>query len=381
MARNTEYKFVDTDTEAIITNMVSVYEAITGTTVQPGSPENLFIRWVANIIVLERGHINQAGNSNIPSRAEGQDLDALGETIFGLKRPAARPATITMEFNISAAQSFPVLIPAGTRVTDSGRTIYFDVDEDTYIPAGDTSITVSCTCETPGTAGNGYAAGQIDTLVDVFSYYQDCANTTMSGNGSDAATDEEYYDLMRQVMNSWSTAGAKGGYIFWAKSVSTDIADVVVKQPEPGYVYIYALMNDGTIAGSQTKAAILAACSADSVRPLTDNVSVQDPDTVSYSIEFTYYWASNVGKSAVQMAADVNAAVAEYVAWQQGKLGRDINPDKLREFLYAAGVKRVSIVSPTFTVLASGTSEDYTDPEIAQLSGTPTITDGGYEDE
>ena len=42
--RDEEYRFVETDAYEITEQMTSVYEELTGATVLPASPENLFIR-------------------------------------------------------------------------------------------------------------------------------------------------------------------------------------------------------------------------------------------------------------------------------------------------------------------------------------------------
>ena len=122
--------------------------------------------------------------------------------------------------------------------------------------------------ETTGTAGNGYTPGQINQLVDVYDYYTSCENITTSAGGSDAPDDDEYYELMRSSMDAYSTAGATGSYIYWAKQVSTEIMDVAAVSPTPGIVKIYVLMNGGELAGEQMKAKVLSECSADERRPL-----------------------------------------------------------------------------------------------------------------
>ena len=78
------------------------------------------------------------------------------------------------------------------------------------------------------------------------------------------------------------------------------------------------------------------------------------------------------------MAADVQAAVTEYISWQCAKLGRDINPSELYRRLMATGIKRVELASPAFTVLRDG--RERTAPQVAVI-GTVTVTNGGYEDE
>lgn len=378
MSRNPEYQFVGTDTEALVTQLVAGYEELTGITVQPASPEKLFIQWVASIIVQERSYLNYVGNQNIPSRAEGENLDALGELFYARQRPQAQAAITTVRFTISEAQSSAVLIPSGTRVTDASHKLFWATEEDAYVPIGDTTVDIAVRCQTAGTVGNGYAAGQINTIVDVFDYYLSCANLTTSEDGADAASDDDFYELLRASMDGYSSAGARGGYVYFARRVSTEIGDVVANMPSAGCVNIYVLKEDGSLAGAELKAAVLAACSADEVRPLTDQVSVEDGEQATFDITFTYYTATGSPKSAVEIAADVNAAVAEYVKWQTAKFGRDINPDKLREYLYGTGIKRVAMTAPTFTVLSNGL--DNTVPQVAKL-GTVTITNGGYEDE
>ena len=158
MSRDSDYTFVKTDTADIEAALVAAYEEITGVTVRPASPEKLFISWVASIIVLERVYINYVGNQNIPSRAAGSNLDALGQLFFGVQRPQATKAVCTVRFYISEAQAAAVLIPRGTRVTDTNAVLYWETTADAYVAIGDTYADVTVQCLTAGTVGNGYAA-------------------------------------------------------------------------------------------------------------------------------------------------------------------------------------------------------------------------------
>lgn len=378
MSRNPEYQFVSTDTDALVSELVSGYEKITKTTVRPASPEKLFIQWVASVVQQERVLNNYTGNQNIPSRATGDDLDSLGELFYETKRPQAKPAVCTMRFHISEAQNTSILVPAGTRVTDNSGEIVWQTTQDAYVPIGKTSIDVPVQCATAGVIGNGYAVGQITSLIDVFDYYVRCENISVSDNGSDKATDEEYYERLLSSMDGFSCAGSRGGYIYFAKQVSTEISDVVVNSPAASCVDIYVLMDNGTLASDEIKSAVLAACSKDKVRPISDYVSVKDAEQVEYNISFTYYIPNNTTKSAVEIEESVAAAVQEYVAWQSAKLGRDIVPDKLREYLYNTDIKRIALEEPVFTVLRNG-ADDST-PQVASILNI-NIINGGYEDE
>lgn len=239
MSQGADYQFIPTDPEDIVVWLTGVYEEILGVTVQPASPERLFIQWMAETIVLERVLTNYVGNQNIPSRAVGENLDALAELFYTHKRPQAKAATCTVRFHISEPQIFAVLIPTGTRVTDGETTLVWATQEDVYVKAGEAYADVSVVCQTVGKAGNGYVPGQINAIIDPFAYFLSCENLTESDGGADAATDEAFYELLRLSMDAYSCAGARGGYIYFAKQVSTEIADVIAASPTPGVVKLY----------------------------------------------------------------------------------------------------------------------------------------------
>ena len=100
MSRPAEYKFIPTDPEDIIVWLTAMYEEIMGVTVQPASPERNFIQWMAEAIVLERVMTNYTGNQNIPSRAVGENLDALAELFYTLsaRRPRPQPVPCVSPF-------------------------------------------------------------------------------------------------------------------------------------------------------------------------------------------------------------------------------------------------------------------------------------------
>ena len=455
-----DYKFVNTDSSEIVNRLIGRYESITGHTIQPADPERLFLSWVADTIIKITIDQNCTGNQNIPSRAKGECLDALGEWIYSLKRKPAQASKCKMRFTISAAQTTAISIPSGTRVSDISQNLVWATTEDALIPIGDTYVDVMVECETLGTIGNGYTEGQIQKLIDIdkIMYFQSCENITTSDGGAEKEDDETYFNLMRSSLDAYSTAGAEGSYIYYAKSVSDEIADVKPVQPvlhrteectvytdgegscafiggeqiktetlevyphgsdtaaeietdytvtyqdgllkigivaegalneetiidvafdqeRAGYVYLYALMKDGNIAGTTIKSAISEACNSEYVRPLTDRVIVSDPAYIDYDITFTYYIPNDSNLSASDIEAAVTSAVDEYKAWQCEKFGRDINPSKLESLLMQTGVKRVVITSPTYTRLRSGKNNDV--PQVARF-GSLTATNGGYEDE
>lgn len=378
MSRTEDYALLPTDAGQVLQQLLAEYRRLAGKEAKPASPEYLFLCWAAAAMTQERVLANYAANQNIPSRAEGENLDALGELFGAGARPEAKAATCRMRFTLSQAQNTAILIPQGTRVTDSAGTLTWETTQDTYFPIGSKQVEAQVRCQTPGAAGNGYAIGRINALVDLYDYCAGCQNITESEGGADRATDREYYQLMRQSLDSFSTAGARGGYLYHAKKVSTEILDVAVNSPTPGVVKLYVLMEGGKLAGEEMKSQVLAACSDDRVRPLTDRVLVEDARQVSYDIRFTYYLPSDGDKSAADIAAAVQRAVEQYQAWQCARLGRDINPSHLLGLLMQTGVKRVELTAPAFLALTDG--RDKQAPQVA-AAGTVEIINGGFEDE
>ena len=387
------YKFIETDAGDLTDRLIAAYETICGVKVYPASPERLFIAWVEAAILDERVLTNWTGNQNIPSRADGANLDALSELFYTQKRPEAKSAECTVRFRITAPQTSAILIPAGTRVTGTTPKLIWETKEDVTIPAASLYADGSVFCQTPGSAANGIMPGKIDTAVDLWDYIDGCENITITDGGTDAATDAEFYELMRQSMEAFSVAGPSGAYKYHAMQVSTELKDVIAVNPKKddagqqidgaGLVEIYALGPDGEPASETMKAAILEACSADEVRPLTDHVSVKDPIPAEYSIDLTYYLPRTSPQGGAAIVSAVNETVEAFKVWQSEKLGRDINPSVLIGMLMDCGIKRCVVRSPSFRVLSDGSFMDVTEyrkPEYAVCTSV-TVLNGGVEDE
>lgn len=378
MSRNKTYQFIETDAGAIRRGMTARLEELTGQETRDGSPEALMLSWAAMIVAQERVLTNYAANQNLPSRAEGENLDALGELFLDQARPKATAAVCTVRFTISEPQDFSVFIPKGTRVTDAGGALVWETVKELEVRTGARFVDGAVRCQTAGIVGNGYVPGQIDTVVDLYDYCAGAANRTTSEGGADRADDETYYRLLRESMAGRSAAGTRGAYSRAAKGVSTEIADVVVAVPAACQVVLYVLMADGRPAGEEMKAAVLAAVQDDRVRILTDQVRVEDPEEVPYRVDLTYYMEEGAGMSREETDRAVSAAVAEYAAWQSGKMGRDINPSRLVGLLMQSGVKRVELTEPSFRKLEDGLGGGA--PQMAKQEAVKLVN-GGYERE
>ncbi len=378
-----EINFVDTDTETLVNSLIMSYEAFTGRTLYPANPVRLFILWIADIIMQERIIINESARQNVPRYAKGEYLDSLAEIFNGTKRLEAQPASTVLRFYISAVQTSAQVVPIGTRATANGE-IIFETTETATIPPGELYADAYAKCVTTqkdpitgkdvtiGAKGNGFAAGQISKLIDLFPFYEKVENITATNGGADKETDEAFYERMRDSMESFSTAGSLGAYVYWAKTASARITDVKPASPKPGVVDIRILLENGEIPDEQMLQLVLDTISADKVRPLTDRVTVTAPDIINYNIDITYYIAAQSESSTTVIQQNIMIALDKFKKWQSEKMGRDINPSKLSEILMGAGIKRVEIRSPTFVHIENNA--------VAILKNENIIY-GGVEDE
>ena len=375
-----EVTFVETDTEEIKGALVQGYEAITGRKLYPADPMRLFILWVADIIVQERALINWSARQNVPRYAEGEYLDSLAELFKDVERLKPQPAKTTFRFWLSMKQEGAQIIPAGTRVTVDGE-ITFATLEPLFIEAGELCgdaeaecITLTEAGESIGAAGNGFLPGQITQIVDVYPYFERVENLTESAGGSDRESDAAFYERMRESMETFSTAGPEGAYIYHAKTASSLIADVSADSPvdEPGVVDVRILLQNGKLPTEEVLKLVLDALSAEKVRPLTDLVRVSAPDTVPFNIDVTYYIPNPGAASAANIERAVNEAVERYRVWQTEKMGRDINPSVFVSYMMKTGIKRVVVRQPEYTVVPES--------EVAALNQC-NVSSGGVEDE
>lgn len=344
--------FIDADAETILNELITAFEATYKTTLHPGDERRIFLTQLVPVIVGLKNNINYTANQNFLSNATSSVLDELG----GTKTPrlAAKKASVTIRFTLSVTQLFDVTVPQGTRVTPDGK-LYFATVKALTISMGQTTGDVTAEATVAGEAYNNYAAGQVKTIVDPVAYVKSAINVDTSSGGTDAETDNHYRERIRLASESISTAGPENGYIYWAKTADTNIADVSVLSPTPNNIKITVLMENGELPSSTVLNAVLAQVTPRDRRPMGDNVAAVAPTVDSYNITLTYYISidNSINESNIRTAIEgSNGAMEQYNTWQCAKLGRAINPDYLRQLMLNAGAARINLTAPTFTEVA-----------------------------
>lgn len=341
--------FCDIDPAAAQADAVAAYETITGRTLAAGNPERLLLEAVAVVLAQQRYLIDWTGKQNLVAYATGDYLAHLG-AFYGCARLAATAATVTLRFSTDAPHDFAVLIPAGTRVTPNNALI-FTTMVTAVIAAGQLSVDVPAMCADPGPVGSGFLAGQINKLMDVLPGVTAVVNISTSFGGADEEDDARFRTRIRLACEAFSTCGPEGAYLYHALTASPIIVDVAAVSHEPGAVTVYPLCTGGELPPDSIIAAVNTALTGRKVRPLTDIVQVRPPEVVTYDVRARWYLAESTSARGGAIAAAVEAARMEYLAWQRGRLGRDIDPSELTARIKAAGVKRVEVESPVYTRL------------------------------
>lgn len=364
-------EFIETNPETIKTELITGYESASGRSLADGDPVRLFLLSIANQIIQLRTAFNTGAQQNLLSYATGENLDALGANLKVSRLPASNAIT-TLEFTLSQALAEAYIIPAGFEVTNG--TITFATIEQLVINAGELTGATLARCTTAGAGGNGYVAGQINTIVTPMTFLASAQNTTETAGGADIESDADYADRIRLAPNSYSVAGPKKAYEYHTQSVSSSIIDVSVVSPNPGEVKIYPLLENGVLPTDDIRELIMSHLSGDDIRPLTDYVEVLAPTAKEYEINVDYWISKEDTTKAVAITTAVDAAVEEYRMWQQTKIGRDITPDELIARVMNAGASRVD-----FSTLSPAKWTELSDSQVAQCTKI-TVNFKGYKD-
>lgn len=376
----TTANFTEIDTEKLRSRFLQLVEEYTGELLFPGDERRILTEALVYVFSTAISAANEQCKARLLPYAQGYQLDALGERVNCKRLPAA-PATVKLSFTLATARPNDLTIPAGTTVTADNK-ILFATDAPAVIKAGKLTVDdIQATATTGGAATNGIPAGAIQSFVDKVPFVAGVVNTTESSggdngepyplaidpeNGDDGTGDENFRQRIKMAPAAFSAAGTAARYEYFARTASANIEGVKVTSDQTaGTIDVYITEKGGVDPTDGTLAKVTETLQADNVRALNDLVTVRAPEAVPFDIELTYYVLQADESASVEAIEGAGGAIEEYIAYQQGNIGRDINPDRLRAYLLDKCV-RVTIKKPDFTTIS--------DREIARFSGTLNIS-------
>ncbi|WP_456436910.1 baseplate assembly protein [Desulfurobacterium sp.] len=339
--------FVESNYDEIINELISLWEQATGETLQPAQVERLILNVIAyreNVLKLA---INEAAKQNLLAFAKGEKLDHLG-ALLGVQRLPAQPALTTLRFEFQEPLPIEILIPKGTQVRSSDGKVVFQTKEDVNAEIGSEYVDVLAECTQTGTIGNGYESGTINELINPLPYVSKVYNITITIGGADVEDDDHFRSRIQLAPESFSNAGSKGAYIFWAKTAHQDIVDVAAESPEPGVVNVYPLLKGGVIPGEEIISLVDETLNADKVRPLTDKVQVLPPEIVNFDINVDLFIYKSYTPLTNTIKAEAENRLLLFAEKLKNKLGMDIVPEQIIDLLQSIpGVYRAVVKSPS----------------------------------
>jgi phage-related baseplate assembly protein len=194
----------------------------------------------------------------------------------------------------------------------------------------------------------------------------DVARLTLDAGDPDAGiaptmeSDDDFRRRIQLAPEGFSVAGPAGAYVFHALGADPDVDDVAAISPSPGVVEIYVLSRGATgVPGPTTLANVEAVLSSETVRPLTDFVSVYPVDVVSYTVEAEIDIADGPDQEVVRATSQ---ASAEAYVTAQRKIGLPVARSGLFAAIHGAGVRNVNLIQPAADV-------DVTDHQVAVCTG------------
>ena len=346
-----DVKVVSDDLSEVLAQTIADYEARSGKTLQPAHIERLLINTYAYRETLARKAINEAYRQQHPRFATGLMLDLCGDDV-NTPRLEATAARCTIRFTLAVTKAEPVLIAQGTQIA-AGETVFQTITSGTLSPSSRT-LDLEASCFQTGVSGNGFAAGQINTLVNPINGVT-AVNTTVPTGGAAEESDEAYRQRILLAPESFSVAGPVGAYEYFARRVSPTICDVHVGNltgvdglPIGGQVRVTLLTKNG-VPSSELVSEVQVFLSGERVRPLCDTVTVTAPAVVDYMLdaELVLYTGVNIA----EVLAAAKRAWADYEAARREKLGLDIVPLDIQTALKVSGVYNVVLKKPTLIVV------------------------------
>jgi phage-related baseplate assembly protein len=343
-----EPNYIERNPETIVNDIVGLYETSTGKKLYPAQPERIMTDVLAYREVLKRVAFQEAAKQNLVQYASGAILEHLGR-FFAVERLPARKATTTLRFTAdNDARPAAILIPANTQVRSRDTKVAFVTLADVVLELTDTSKDVEAEALIAGSAANDYAPGEITEPLTTIAFLESVTNVTLTERGANVENDEALRNRVIAAPESFSVAGSKRAYQFWALSAHPAIIDVAVESRVPGTVQVYPLTQGGT-PSQQVLDDVAAVLSDETVRPLCDTVQVFAPVVKNFTIAARVTLLQTV--PAIETRLAILEKLNEYTAILRQRLGRDIVPAQIiARIQQVAGVYNVQLDQPASVV-------------------------------
>ena len=351
-----DVKVIDDNLDTTLADTIRDYETRADKTLRPAHIERLLINTFAYRETLTRQQVNEAYRQQHARFATGLMLDLCGDDV-ATPRLSAQAAITTLRFaapDISEATT--ISVPKGARA-QVGELV-FATAEAGVLKASQKTVDLLAVCSTTGVVGNGWAVGQINTLLGKLhaTIAVSVSNITVPSGGVEDEEDDAYRERVLLAPESFSIGGTVGAYKYFARQFSPVICDVETSNDKDvngndigGTVVVSVLTKDG-LPGTELLTQLEKSFQSERMRILCDKPSARAPQVINYALnaELTLY----TGANELETIAAAKAAWTDYEAKRRLKLGGDIVPLDIQTVLKVDGVYNVTLKNLNLTVLS-----------------------------
>ena len=330
---------IESNANEILDDALKFHEEITGEKLPVGSEITFIYSTIAAMLSQTKAEMNQVALGNYLKFAKGSRLDLKGD-LFGSKgdRLQANRARTTMRCYISNVVEKDIFIPPKSRF--SKGELVFKNEKVGIIKSGNIYTDIEVVAEKEGKLEE-ILVGEIKSSIDRYDYFEKCENITPVTGGADIEDDEAYKERIREIPESFTTAGSEYAYKFAVKRASSLVSQVAVHSPIPNIINIYVVGDSVEKVSVEEKNKILSEVNSIKIRPLGDSVTVLDPTFMSYNIdvEYTTYKDSVFTKNILEekIKKKLNDFTSNF------KIGEDLNIQDIIKIFKDEGVKRVNL--------------------------------------
>lgn len=179
----------------------------------------------------------------------------------------------------------------------------------------------------------------------------------LTGTPALMEADDDLRTRVQLAPEGFSVAGPQGAYIATAMNAHGLVLDAAAQSPAPGSVLVTILSRDGNgTADEHLVAAVTAAVNDEDARPLTDHVTVQSAEIVTYQVAAKIY--TFPGPDSGVVMAEARRRLDEYLAACH-RIGREVAISGIHAALHLTGIERVELTAPLANVQTNNTQAPY----------------------
>ncbi len=339
----TKITLINSNQSEIYQDGKTIYKELTGNNIITSSEDNLILATVSALLGNICAEMNEVAIQNYLRYSSGKRLDLKGELYGDVgARLKANAGRTTIECKISEVIDRDIIIRQGTRFIHNNY--IFKTVEEGKIINGKLTTEVIAECVTKGDIGE-ILAGEITEIVDKYDYYESIKNITKVTGGVDEESDEAYKERIKNIPESFSTAGPQGAYKSLTYSASPLVFDVVIESPIPNKIDIY-VTDIQKLIPNEEKQKIKEFLDDEFKRPLNDLVTIKDPKLVNYNLEITYYLYPNFPQSKIEIETNLLMQLKKLT--NSMKIGEEINEQDIIAIAKELGIKKILIQTTEF---------------------------------